>query len=230
MGTWTQVRSERVVPGRDARRETRRERDVPRPVCRTLQIDIGRALPLVGGSVCVLTAAYEQKRSGILVKRVMQCADEPPCILVAVRSGHRLATLIRDSHGFALSALDPTQRLIMKRFQDEEADPFDMTETRTLATRAPVLVRCVAAIDCEVVRHFDLDADHEVYVGLVLAGMVGTQAAAGEGAQSHPLPGADAGLADVPEVLGSPVLLGTPGRDAADRLNLGIERHTRLAS
>ena len=28
--------------------------------------------------------------------------------------------------------------------------------------------RTIAAFDCEVVRHFDLDADHEIYVGQIL--------------------------------------------------------------
>lgn len=36
-------------------------------------------------------------------------------------------------------------------------------------TGSPVLLRSIVAFDCEVVRHFDLEADHELFVGQVLA-------------------------------------------------------------
>ena len=173
MATWGNVGGESALPGRGVRRDARRERDLPRPVCQTLQVDIGRALGLVSGSLCVMTAAFEHKRAGVLARRVMQCADEPACVLVALPKGQRLATLIRDSHAFTLNVIDPTQRLLIKKFQpEEEGDQFDMLETRTLATGAPAILRAVAALDCEVMRHFDLEADHEVYVGQVLAALV----------------------------------------------------------
>lgn len=157
--------------------------------------DYQRVLALLPSAWCVMSAAFEGKRAGILVCRTMVCADEPPSVAVAVPNGHPLATLIRDSHAFALSVLSPNQRLVMKKFREPRAplhdagqgggggdsaidrlsgvgggiDPFDMLETRTLVTGAPTLARAVAAIDCDVMRHFDLEADHEVYVGMVVA-------------------------------------------------------------
>ena len=131
---------------------------------------------------CVMTAAYEGKRGGLLVHRVMACANEPPSIAIAVPKGQRLATLIRDSHAFAVNILSPSQRLIIKKFREIQLpepglayaanDPFDTLELRTLRSGAPVLARAVAAIDCEVMRHFDLEADFEVYVGVVVAAQV----------------------------------------------------------
>lgn len=137
-----------------------------------------------------MSAACDGRRGALLVDRVMWCANEPPSIAVAVPKGHRLATLIRDSHSFALSMLTPTQRLLIKKIREFaqieragvagaqtaeafagaglEHDPFDTIAHQTLITGAPVLSQAVAAVDCDVMRHFDLEADHEMYVGLVV--------------------------------------------------------------
>lgn len=132
--------------------------------------DVERVLGLLPSVSCVLTSAFEHRRGGVLVKRAMQCADEPLCIAVAVPTGHRIATLVRDSHTFALCLLDKSSRLLVRKFDGrEEGDPFDTLETLRLVSTAPIPARALAAIDCEVVRHYDLEADHEVYIGQVLA-------------------------------------------------------------
>ncbi len=132
--------------------------------------DFERVLGLLPSMTCVLTSAFEQRRGGVLVRRAMQCADEPVCIAVAVPTGHRIATLIRDSHTFALCLLDRSNRLLMRKFDGrEDGDPFDTIETIRLVSTAPIPTRAMAAIDCEVVRHYDLEADHEIYIGQVLA-------------------------------------------------------------
>ncbi|MBX3405548.1 MAG: flavin reductase [Phycisphaeraceae bacterium] len=132
--------------------------------------DVERVLGLLPSVSCVLTSAFEHRRGGVLVKRAMQCADEPLCIAVAVPTGHRIATLVRDSHTFALCLLDKASRLLVRKFDGrEEGDPFDTLETLRLVSTAPIPARALAAIDCEVVRHYDLEADHEVYIGQVLA-------------------------------------------------------------
>lgn len=132
--------------------------------------ELDRVLGLLPSVSCVLTSAFEHRRGGVLVKRAMQCADEPLCIAVAVPTGHRIATLVRDSHTFALCLLDKSSRLLLRKFDGrEEGDPFDTLETLRLVSTAPIPARALAAIDCEVVRHYDLEADHEVYIGQVLA-------------------------------------------------------------
>lgn len=131
------------------------------------------AVGLVPGVCGVMGAAFEHKRGGVLVHRVMKCADEPLCIAVAVPKGHRLATLIRDSHAFSISLLEHASKLALKKFaSEEEGDPYDTFPVRTLATGSPILVNCIGAFDCEVMRHFDLEADHEMYVGQVIAAIV----------------------------------------------------------
>jgi flavin reductase (DIM6/NTAB) family NADH-FMN oxidoreductase RutF len=132
--------------------------------------DQAKALALLPRVPVVMTAAYEHKRAGILVERVMVCAEEPACVAIAMPKGHRLATLIRDSHTFALNIVDPKQRLLLKKFDGgSDPDAFELLESRTLATGSPCLARATACLDCDVMRHLDLEADYELYVGLVLA-------------------------------------------------------------
>jgi flavin reductase (DIM6/NTAB) family NADH-FMN oxidoreductase RutF len=60
--------------------------------------------------------------------------------------------------------------LLLKKFDDDapEDDPFDSFSVCGLKTGSPILTCAIAAIDCEVARHFDLEADHELYVGQVM--------------------------------------------------------------
>lgn len=132
------------------------------------------ALGLLPSGVFLMTACFDVDRSGLRVLSAVQCAEEPVLIAVAARKGHSIEPLIRDSHHFALCVLRPDDRLMLHKFPpgaepEGGGDPFDGLPHESLASRAPIPRRSVCAFDCEVVRHFDLDADHEIYVGQVLA-------------------------------------------------------------
>ncbi len=177
MSSWGMARSGPADgSSRYARRdrpERERDRERVRQVNRDAIPDIQRALAQLPTATFVMTACFENKRNGMIVTRVMKAADDPACVCVAVPSGQRLATLIRDSHAFGLCMIDPGSRLMHKKFGAEEtADPFDMLEVRTLVTGSPLLSRCTISLDCEVLRHLDLEADHEIYVGQVLSAVV----------------------------------------------------------
>jgi flavin reductase (DIM6/NTAB) family NADH-FMN oxidoreductase RutF len=102
----------------------------------------------------------------------MRCATEPVLIACAARKGHSIEPLIRDSHHFAMCIIRPDDRLVLHKFPEggepRGGDPFDAIPHESLGSGSPVPIRSMAAFDCEVVRHFDLDADHEIYVGQVL--------------------------------------------------------------
>jgi flavin reductase (DIM6/NTAB) family NADH-FMN oxidoreductase RutF len=177
--------------GRRERSERERDRERVRQVSRDAIPDIQRALAQLPTAAFVMTACHETKRNGMIVTRVMKAADEPACVCVAVPSGQRLATLIRDSHAFGLCMIDPSSRLMHKKFGSEEtADPFDMLEVRTLVTGSPLLLRSTLLLDCEVLRHLDLEADHEIYVGQVLSVVVrGTAVSPSDGLAGLPANG-----------------------------------------
>lgn len=148
--------------------------------------DAVSVLSMLPRGAFVMTSAFEGARAGMRLRAVQQCADEPLLISVAARKGHRIDPLIRDSHAFAVCFVEPDDRLIERKFDeeslsapavpsgngDEEPDPFDSLPTTALATGSPILTRAFAALDCEVVRHFDLEADHELFIGQVLAARV----------------------------------------------------------
>ncbi len=133
---------------------------------------IDQALSTLGGGVYILTAAHDDQRHGMRVLSVQQCSVEPRLISVATRKGHPIEPLIRDSHAFAICKIDPTQKLVLRKFLTEAGpefeDPFDSFVVDSMQTGSPVLARCLAAFDCEVVRHFDLEADHEIFVGQIV--------------------------------------------------------------
>ncbi len=140
--------------------------------------DIRQALALLPSGLFVMTAAFESKRSGAFVGSVQKCADEPLLISLACRKGHSIEPLIRDSHHFAVCQLDPHDRSLARRFEsprepEDRYDPFDSLEVDHLVSQSPILKRALLALDCEVFRHFDLESDHELYVGLVVAARVG---------------------------------------------------------
>ncbi len=135
---------------------------------------VASALELMSGGLYVMTASFEGKKAGATVRSAMPCATEPLLLCVASRKGHGIEPIIRDSRHFALCQLDPTDRLMSRKFSSmsREADAFDSLPIETLVSGSPVIKRSLLAFDCEVVRHFDMEADHELYVGRILAARI----------------------------------------------------------
>lgn len=137
---------------------------------------VARALAMLPASPWVMSSWYETTRTGVLVRRVMQCADEPLCICVSVRKGSRIDPVVRDSRTFALSLMPAADKLLLKKFDTPEAtddDPFDAYVVKRLKTGAPVMSRARVAFDCEVLTHMDMEADSELFVGKVVGVCVG---------------------------------------------------------
>ncbi|HYE62420.1 MAG TPA: flavin reductase family protein [Phycisphaerales bacterium] len=139
--------------------------------------DTPRAFADLAKGLYVLTASHEGKRAGVLVRSVQPCADEPPLIAVAVKTGHWIEPLIRDSHVFAICRVSTSDRLMLRKFAEtsrpRDGDPFDCVRAEKLVTGAPIISKSPLVLDCEVVRHFDLEADHELFIGHVLACRIG---------------------------------------------------------
>lgn len=139
------------------------------------------ALDRLPQSTFLLAAAFESRRAGVLVRGVQPCADLPPMLIVTVPKGNPASPLIRDARCFSVCQIDPADRLLLRKVTDppargRDADPFDCFGITRLVTGAPVLERTPLAFDCELSRHFDLESDHEVYVGLIRAVKLDTTA------------------------------------------------------
>ena len=61
-----------------------------------------------------------------------------------------------------------------KFFNSESGDefPFQSLELHRAATGAPIIAKSLAYLDCEVVRDVDVEADHDIYIGHIVAGEV----------------------------------------------------------
>lgn len=134
---------------------------------------VAAVLERVPWATWVMTSSYEDRRSGVVVRWVQRCSSDPVLVSVSVAKCHALETLIRDSRGFALNLVDETDRLLLRKFDgytppDEHSDPFDSLPVETWGSGSPILRRAIAAIDCEVARHLDLESDCEMFIGQVL--------------------------------------------------------------
>ena len=140
---------------------------------------VGSALASLPSSPWVMSSVFEATRTGVLVRRVMQCADDPLCVCVAMRKGSRIDPIVRDSHVFAVSLMAGEDKLLLKKFDTPEAteeDPFDSYSVRRMRTGCPVMNRALMAFDCEVLAHVDLEADSELFVGRVVDAFVAGKA------------------------------------------------------
>lgn len=135
--------------------------------------DIERTLRQIPGGSYVFAAQFDGRRTGIIVNSVQTCSFTPPMVCVAIPKGHWVSPLVRDSHAFGLSQVETRDRLILKKFADSgrprDTDPFDCVPTEKLVSGSPLLVRGCLLLDCEVVRHLDLEGDCEIFIGRVLA-------------------------------------------------------------
>lgn len=119
----------------------------------------------------VMTSAFENDRSAILVEWLQQCAMSPPMVCVAVRKGRPIEPIIRDSHAFALCEIaesDLTLDRMIRRACEHDDDILESLPYETLRTGSPCIMREGRVFDCEVIRHVDFEADYELYIAQVL--------------------------------------------------------------
>lgn len=133
------------------------------------------ALSLIPHGTFVLTAAYGETRGGILARWIQQVSTTPPLVVVAIEKGQPLSPIIRDARRFALCQLCPEDRVLRRIFESDRMDPIDpflgLPSMRSPGG-APVPLRAMSWLDCELTRHLDVEGNCELYIGLVHAGGV----------------------------------------------------------
>ena len=130
------------------------------------------ALGIESSVVFAMASQFADARAVIVVKRVQLCCVVPPMVAVAVRKGRPIEVIIRDSRSFSLSRLDPAESFTYRKLHtadEHDDDPLALIPSDVIMTGSPCLVKSPSVIDCEVVRHFDLEGDHELYIGEVIA-------------------------------------------------------------
>lgn len=136
------------------------------------------ALDRLSTSSYLIATAYEGRRAAVMARSVGVCGDAPPMVFCAVRKGHWIGPIIRDSHRFTLSQVSGDDRLILRKFAEDakrsDADALEWLAVETLEGM-PTLAKSEVALVCEVVRRIDLEAGHELLVGQVIAARVAAE-------------------------------------------------------
>ena len=133
----------------------------------------GQALGRIPQGYFIMTSHYEHRVGAAVVSWVQQVGFEPPMVVVSIRKGRPITPLILDSHTFALCQVMPADRPLAKGLAECTDDlSFDGVEMRRGQTGSPILLDAQAFLDCKVARHFDIDGDHDLYIGEVVDGGV----------------------------------------------------------
>lgn len=131
---------------------------------------VAEVLAAIPRSRFLLTSAFGDLRRGLVVEWVQQCGRQPPVVMVALPKGQPISPVIRDSRRFAISSIRPGDLLLEKLFAPGAAgdgDPFLGLPLESSSLGLPLLARVEGSLECEMIRHLDIESDCELYVGLV---------------------------------------------------------------
>jgi flavin reductase (DIM6/NTAB) family NADH-FMN oxidoreductase RutF len=108
----------------------------------------------------IVTAAHEDRRSGLVATWVSQCSIDPeaPLALIGLAPNHFTAELATASKSFCLHLVASNQLDLVWRFgisSGRTTDKFAGLSTTSAVTGSPVLAGCLAWLDCRVVTQYD---------------------------------------------------------------------------
>ncbi len=156
---------------------------------RHLKSDTERAMAQIPGGIFVMTAAFEGRASAVLVKWVQPCSEKPAMVMVALNRGQPIEPLLRNSRSFALCQISESDRFLLRKFSaaaasekhaaesdqhadEHDADPLVSIMTTLAPSGSPIVDRAMTYLDCEIIRHIELESDYRIYVGHVHHGAV----------------------------------------------------------
>lgn len=135
---------------------------------------IGAAIGQIPSGLFILTSRHEDKRTGMLASWAQQVSFEPPMVSVAVAKGRPVMAMISASRQFGLCQIPKGDKRIMRKFAsgiDPAEDPFlgfDLVENTE--THVPILAQVLSYLECHLVSHIDVEADHNLIIGNVVGG------------------------------------------------------------
>ncbi|MWD27445.1 flavin reductase [Aquicoccus sp. SCR17] len=116
----------------------------------TFQRDFRDAMAALAATACLVTAAEGEARLGRTVTATFSLAVDPPAILVSIKAGSDLATMIRRTGGFSFAMFAEAQRPVAEAFAGQlpAADRFGRGDWLRWSSGHPRLQGAVAAMDC----------------------------------------------------------------------------------
>jgi flavin reductase (DIM6/NTAB) family NADH-FMN oxidoreductase RutF len=120
----------------------------------------------------VIACATSGRRFAAMTLGVSQASQSPTLVAVSTRCGMAIDPALRDARTFSLCTIEPDERVLLRRLAEVPGvrgiDPFDGLRVERTPQGLPVLASARVWIACEIIRHIDLEADHQLYVGRVV--------------------------------------------------------------
>ncbi len=122
--------------------------------------EIDSVFRMVDRVAWIVTAAHENRRSGLVATWVSQSSIDPeaPLAVIGLAPNHFTAELVRASKAFCLHLVDRKHLDLVWQFglsSGRTADKFAGVSTSPSKTGSPLLASCLAWLDCRVVAKYD---------------------------------------------------------------------------
>jgi flavin reductase (DIM6/NTAB) family NADH-FMN oxidoreductase RutF len=130
---------------------------------------IEQAIAQIPNGLFIMASHCDGRAAAIPVQWVQQCATNPPMVMVALVKGQSIEPIVRDCRYFSLCQISAEDRFMVRKFAQraEHDDALAAMMTTFTPSGAPILDRAMSYLDCEIVRHVELDCDYRIYVGQV---------------------------------------------------------------
>lgn len=155
--------------------QIQRQLSIARPEPRGANASLIAAMRLIPCGVFILTAAHDHARGAALVRWIQACSLNPPMVLVAMPLGQAVEPLVRDSRSFALCQVAAADRFLPRKLSHRVVpgeDPLVSILTTKAPSGSPIIDRALSYLDCELVRHLDIEGDCGLFIGLVRSGSI----------------------------------------------------------
>lgn len=116
------------------------------------------------GVTVVTTRDVEGRYHGITVSAFCSLSLEPPRVLICIEKTTGSHQALLESQAFVVNMLSAGQREISERFASTIEDKFNGIDFETGLDEIPVLLGCIANLECRVTTSYD-GGDHSIFVG-----------------------------------------------------------------
>ncbi len=118
------------------------------------------------GVTVVTTCDGEGRFHGISVSAFCSLSLEPPRVLICIEKTTGSHEALLESKAFIVHMLSAEQRDMSERFASLVEDKFEGIDLETGLDGIPVLLGCLANLECRLTNSFD-GGDHSIFVGEV---------------------------------------------------------------
>ena len=132
--------------------------------------EISKAQKYMTHGVYVISTAHKGKLNALTAAWAARASFVPPLITVSVGTTRFSHDMIKESGIFAVSILGPEDMGLGKQFglkTGRRTDKFEGVEYEIKTTGAPVLMGCIAWLDCRVASYHEA-GDHTIFIGEVV--------------------------------------------------------------